>query len=452
MTGLQSIPRAPGWLPILGHTRLLWSEPFDFIKSLGATGDLVRVDVGTMPVYFVTSAELAYEVMVTRARSFHKGRFFDRLRELAGDGLATANGELHRRHRRLMQPMFHKQRIAGYGELMSRRAVELADSWQHGDTVQVDTAMAEFVVNTLAAAMFSTDIGAPAAEVVRRNVPIIIQNLLLRTVSPKILDRVPIPPNRRFDRATRELLQVIDDVVADARRNGDPDADDLLSTLLAARDADTNEALTDAEVRDELGTILFAGTETTATILAWAFYEIACDPQVEARLLAEVSSVMGGRTTVTFEDVGRLVYLRRIVDEVTRLHSVTLLMRRAIEPVELAGATLPTGTEIAFSLYALHRDPRVFSDPDTFDPDRWLPERTRDLPREAYLPFGAGNRKCIGDAFAWTEIIITLATVLPRWRLQPLPGHTPREATAAVPHPDSLPMTVVRRQQAVTAA
>jgi cytochrome P450 len=447
VTGLRSIPRAAGWLPVLGHTLALSRKPFAFFESLRTKGDLVRVDIGTMPVYFVNSGKLAYEVMVTKGRSFHKGRFFDRLRQLVGDGLATANGDLHRRHRRLMQPMFHKQRIAGYADLMSNRARELADSWQSGALLNVDLEMAEFVVNTLATAMFSTDIGAPAAEAVRRNVPIIIQNLLLRTVSPKWLDRLPIPPNRRFDRATKELLRVIDDVVAVARKSedGEQTADDLLSTLMAARDADTNEALTDTEVRDELGTILFAGTETTAAILAWTLYHVSVNPHVEERLLAEIDEVVG-TGSIGFEEVAKLEYLRRVVDEVARLYGVTLLMRRAIEPVEIGGVMLPVGTEVAFSLYALNRDPRVFPEPDRFDPDRWLPERTQDMAREAFLPFGAGARKCIGDAFAWTEIIITAATILARWKLEPIPDHTPREAVAAMPHPDHLPMTVARRK------
>ena len=445
MTGSHSIPRAPGWLPLVGHTRPMARSPYDFIKSLYQTGDLVRVDLGVMPVYFVTNARLAHEVMVTKARSFHKGRIFERLRQLVGDGLATSDGEIHRTHRRLMQPMFHKQRIAGYAETMSSRAIELADSWQDGETIRADLAMGEYVVNTLAACMFSSDIGAPAAEVVRAKVPVIIQNLLLRTVSPRILDVLPIQPNRQFDRAAKELLGVIDEVIAVARQEGAAhDGPDLLSTLLAAHDADTGEALSDAEVRDELGTILIGGTETTSSTLAWALYEIATHPEVEERLLEEVQRVVGTRS-VTFEDVPQLTYMRRVVDETVRLHSVTLLMRRTIEPVELAGFTLPADTEIAFSLYALNRDPRVFPASEDFNPDR-------ELPREMYLPFGAGARKCIGDAFSWTEMIILLATLVVRWQLRPVPGHTTKEAISAMPHPDNLPMTVTRRKPAAPAS
>lgn len=422
--------------------------PLAFLRTLKDTGDLTRVHIGTMPVVFVNSLELAYEVMVTQAGRFHKGRFFDRLRSLVGDGLATSDGATHRQHRRLMQPMFHQRRIAGYAELMSARARELADSWVPGQTLDVGKVMAEWVVTTLAATMFSTDIGKPAAEVVQRNVPIIIENLLTRTVSPKILDGMPIPANRRFDAASRELHQVIDEVVAAVRQVGSDDQPDLLSTLIAARDADSGERLSDVEVREELGTILFAGTETTATTLAWAFHEIARHPDVESQLLAEIDAVVGTRP-VTFADMARLPYLRRVIDEVARLHSVTLLMRRAIEPVEIGGVLLPVGTEVAFSLYALHQDARVYPEPQRFDPDRWLPGRGPEV-RQAFLPFGAGNRKCIGDAFSWTEITIALATVLSRWQLRPATETAPREVAAAVPRANRLAMTVVPRRPSNT--
>ncbi|MEY9962532.1 cytochrome P450 [Streptacidiphilus sp. MAP12-16] len=440
----QSIPRALGGLPFLGHVWPLWRDPLGFVKSLRDTGDLVRVDLGTLPVVFVNSAELAHAVMVTHGPSFEKGRLFDRMRPLVGDGLATAGGKVHRRHRRLMQPAFHQARIAGYCDIMSDRARDLVDSWEPGQLIAVEQVMGEFAVGTLAATMFSAEIGRPAVEAVRRDVPIILKNMLLRAVSPQILDRLPIPPNRRFDAAAARLRQVIDDVIAATRHAGDTDQPDLLSTLLAARDADTGEALSDTEVRDELVTILFAGTETTASTLSWAFHEIGRHPEVEARLLAEVDAVVGDEP-VRFEHVAQLAYLRRVLDEVIRLHGVTLLMRRATEPVELGGVTLPAGTEVAFSLYALHQDPRLYTEPERFDPDRWLPERRDGLPREAFVPFGSGARKCIGDAFSWAEITITLATVLARWRLRPVPGHTTREATAAMPHPDHLPMTVVPR-------
>ncbi|MFI2367077.1 cytochrome P450 [Streptomyces sp. NPDC018833] len=160
--------------------------------------------------------------------------------------------------------------------------------------------------------------------------------------------------------------------------------------------------------------------------------------------MAEIKDVVGDRP-VAVEDVPRLEAVRRVLDEVIRLHGVTMLMRRATAPVELGGYTLPEGTEVGFSLYAMHRDPDLYEDPDGFDPDRWLPERRAAVSRQSYIPFGAGNRKCIGDAFVWMEATIALATILARWQLRPAGGHVPKEVASAVAHPDRMPMTVTPR-------
>ncbi|MFE3326514.1 cytochrome P450 [Streptomyces sp. NPDC059176] len=443
---VRTVPRAPGAVPLLGHALKLWRDPYGFLVSLRQHGELVRTDLGTMPLYVATSPELVQEILVDQARSFEKGRFFDRLRPLAGNGLANSDGEIHRAHRRLMQPMFSKERIAHYSEAMSRTAHALAESWKPGQEIDVEQEVASLSVETLTATMFSTDIGLPAVEAVRKHLPVLLENLLIRAASPKFLDRIPIRANRDFDAATAALRRVIDEVVATARRTGRTDRGDLLSLLLTAQDEESGRGLTDTEVRDELSTILFAGVETTTATLAWAFHELANHPEVEEQIVAEIREVVGDRP-VTVADVPRLEGIRRALDEVMRLHSVTLLMRRTTRPVELGGTLLPTGTEVAFSLYAIHRDPNLYANADRFDPDRWLPERQKaaGVTRKTYMPFGAGNRKCIGDTFAWTEATIAIATVLAKWRMVPVPGHTPKASVSAVAHADRIPMTVLPR-------
>ncbi|MEV6397987.1 cytochrome P450 [Streptomyces sp. NPDC051907] len=443
---VTSVPRVPGAVPLLGHALALWRDPLGFLSSLRQHGDLVRVHLGTMPMVVVTTPDLVHEVTVRQAHSFEKGRFFDRLRPLAGNGLANADGELHKKHRRMIQPMFSRERIAGYSDVMSANAQALADSWAPGDVIDLEPAMAGYAVETLASTLFSTDIGLPAVDAVRRNLPVLLANLLIRAASPKALDRLPIPANRRFDQAAASLRAVIDEVVATSRAAGPTDHDDLLALLLAAQDAESGTRLSDVQVRDELATILFAGAETTAATLAWTFHELVSRPDVEDALVAEIREVVGDGP-VTAQHVPALQGIRRVIDEVIRLHGVTLLMRRTTEPVTLGGVELPTGTEVAFSLYALHRDPGLYDRAHLFDPDRWLPERQAQGPgRRAYIPFGAGNRKCIGDLFVWTEATIAIATILRQWRLVPVPGHSPREIASAVAHADRIPMTVVARQ------
>jgi cytochrome P450 len=441
---LRSVPRAPGRLPLIGHVLSLWRRPLPFLKELRETGELVRVDLGTMPVYFVTTPELTHELLVDKARSFVKGRFFDRARILLGDGLANVNGTVHRRHRRLMQPAFHHARIVGYTEIMGKRARAMVDSWKPGGTIEVDKELIDFSVSTLAEALFSSDITPSALESVKRNVPILLKTAMIRTASPSSLDRLPLPVNRQFDGAAAGLRKVINDAIAE--RSGLPESEqkDLMSMLLAARDADTGETLTHKEVQDEAVTILFAGTETTASTIAWAIHEVARHPEVEKRLMEEVDSVVGDRP-VGFEDVAKLEYTRRVFDEAARLHALPLLMRRTTEPVELAGFRIPADTEIGFSLYAMHQSPQVYSQPHRFDPDRWLPGHGSERSRKDFIPFGSGNRQCIGNAFAQTEAVVTLATVASRWKLRPVPGQTIKEVASAVAHPDQLPMTVVAR-------
>ena len=436
---VKSAPRAPSRLPGLGHLLPLFCDPLRFFKNLRTTGDLVRIDLGTLPVYVPTSADLIHEVMVAQARHFEKGRLFDRVRDIFGDGLATAAGDIHRKHRRLIQPMFHRNNIAAYGEIMSDQTRALVASWKPGDTIAADHEMSELAIAILTHTLFaSSAIGQPAMEEIRRNMPIILSGLLKRAVAPKILDHLPIPANRKFDASSQRLRRLFDDLITQGRQAGPSDQIDLLSLLLAARYED-GQALSNAEIRDELFTINFAGTETVAGTLAWCLHEIATHPDVEQALLDEINAVVGDRA-VTVTDVPQLTYTGRVIDEAIRLHSTTLLMRRTTEPIELGGYAIPAGTEVAFSLYALHQDPRYYPNPQRFDPDRWLPYNK--IPREAYAPFGGGNRKCIGDTFAITEITIALATIYSHCRLRPAPNHTVREIPAGTPLPNRLPLII----------
>ncbi|MFI7099670.1 cytochrome P450 [Streptomyces sp. NPDC050161] len=439
--GSPPIPQAPGAMPLLGHALALYRDPFAFLLSLRDHADdrgLVRIRLGWMPVYVVTTHERLHEVLVREGRKFEKGRFFQRLKGLAGEGLSTADGELHRRNRRLIQPMFSKERIAGYSEIMSRNARALSDSWQPGQQVDIYEAAASYAIDSIAMSLFGSEIGRPAVETIRTELPVLLDMLLKRAASPKMLDRLPVRYNRIFDRASQHLSGVIDEVITTARATGHmDDHDDLLAQLLREEDLD------DVQVRDEVATLLFAGAETTASTLAWAWHYLAQHPVFGEQVVAQVREVVGDDRPVTIADVPRLTVLRRVLDEVIRLHGVTLLMRRNTDPVALGDTTLPPGTEVAFSLYAIHRDPSLFGpDAHRFNPDRWLdPE----VDARKFTPFGGGNRKCIGDQFALAEATIAAAEILRVWQLTPAEGHTPQQVISAVARPDRIPMTVHRR-------
>ncbi|MGK5632403.1 cytochrome P450 [Streptomyces sp. URMC 123] len=437
-------PLAPGRLPLLGHTLALWRRPLRFLESLHTRGDIVRVDLGTRPVYFVTSPEQVREVMVVRARSFDRGRHADRVRQLFGNGLATSDGAFHQRQRRLVQPAFHRARVADWTGVMERRAREMVDSWRPGQVVPVHRAVGDLVLATFAEAMFASELGRPAVEEMRRSVPVIMRDAVTRAVMPQALDSLPIPVNRRFDAAAARLRHEFDQVIARYRASG-ADHGDLLSLLLAARDADTGEAMSPEQVRDELVTITVAATETTSAALAWVLHELGRHPEVDRRLHTEISAAVGDGP-VRHAAVAGLEYAPRVLNEALRLHAIPLSMRRAREPVELAGLRVPGGSEVAFSIYALHRHPRLYPEPHRFDPDRWLPERAGRLPRGSFIPFGEGGRKCLGDAFAWAELTVALATVVARWRLVPVGGRAVREIrSVSIPRPSALPMIATPR-------
>jgi cytochrome P450 len=442
---LRAVPVAPGRLPLVGHALALWRSPLRFVEALRTAGGIVRVDLGSWPVYVLTTPALVREALTTRAASLARGRIYDRARALFGDGLATSEGALHRRQRRLMQPAFQHRRIVGYADIMSRHACELAETWRPGQRVAVDHAMHELTLRIVVSALFAAELGRAAAAEVQRLMPVIMKGIAVRMVTPRRLDGWPIPVNRRFDAAGRRLRQVVEDVVAAYDADGRA-GDDLLSLLRSARDAESGATMTDAQVCDEVISLLMAGTETPGNTLAWTFYELAGHPEVERRLHAEIDAVVGDGP-VDFDAVAKLSYTARVLNEVLRLHPVLLFTRRVTAETELAGVRFPPGTEIAYSPYALHRDPTLYPAPARFDPDRWLPERAAHLPPRTFAPFGSGHHKCLGDAFAWTEMNIVVATIASRWRLRLADGHVVREVVAEVPRPDALPMVVEPRRR-----
>ncbi|GGN25066.1 cytochrome P450 [Lentzea pudingi] len=394
-----------------------------------------------MRAYFVASPALTHQVLVTDAPKFHKGRMYDKFRPFVGNGLAVSSGAFHLRQRRMVQPAFHRDRIAGYANTMLRATLDLLDGWRPGDIRQLEADMQGLAVTIVGEALFSAEIGRKAIDESRRSVFVIIRNGILRALSPGFVEKLPIPANREFDEAIARMRAIVTEVI-ESRRDDDTDHGDLLSTLLRAKDSDTGEPMTGEQVFDEVITLLTAGIETTALALAWIFHEIAANPEVERRVVAEVDEVLAGRA-VTIDDVPRLTYLGQVAQEVLRKYPLWLVMRRTAEEVVLGGAVLPAGTEVILSPHTMHHDPENFPDPERFDPDRWTPERAKRLPKGAFVPFGGGIHQCIGNHFALTEIAVVVATVCARYRL--VPDRPVRTKFTNAAYPNDLMMKVVPR-------
>ncbi|MDQ2883154.1 MAG: cytochrome P450 [Actinomycetota bacterium] len=438
-------PVAPGRLPLLGHTMSLLASPFRFLSSLRSHGEVVRIYLGALPVYLVTSPELAWQVFATDADRFDKGMIFDKIRPLSGNGLLNSDGDFNRRQRRLIQPAFHRKRIAGYVGIMARETSDLVESWRPGEVVAVDQRMENLALSIVGQTLFATELGRDAIAEAQRSMPILSKYLAVRVFMPKLMERLPIPANRRYDEAAARFRRVVAEVVVAARAEG-KDHGDLLSTLLLARDEDTGEGMSDQQVHDEVVTILTAGAETTAVALAWLFHELGQHPEVERRFHAEIDHVLAGRIA-TLDDIPRLQYTQQIIREVLRKYPLLILMRRARTDIDLGGVHIAPGTEVALSQYALHHDPRLYPDPARFDPDRWLPDRAAMLPKGAFVPFGAGPHHCPGHSYAETEIAIVAATVAARWRLVPVAGKPVRPRLTATMRPSRISMITVSRHQ-----
>nr|WP_042185737.1 cytochrome P450 [Kibdelosporangium sp. MJ126-NF4]CEL16852.1 cytochrome P450 [Kibdelosporangium sp. MJ126-NF4]CTQ91920.1 cytochrome P450 [Kibdelosporangium sp. MJ126-NF4] len=435
---MTAVPVAEGRVPVLGHALAIARDPMGFIQRLRACGDVVAFYLGPVRVYQINSPELIRRVLVTDAHRFGRGRIFAKARQLLGDGLATSDEPVHMRQRRIMQPAFHRDRIAEYVDIMRSETDHFAESWRDGQVVMLDRQIAGLTLAVTARTLFRADMGTAAVAEIGRSLAPVLNGVTRRAMVPSAYERIPTPGNRRFAAALRRLTANVDGVVRAYRESG-TDHGDLLSTLVAG-------TMTDAEVRTQVMHILMAGTDTTAITLSWAFHELATHPGVRQRVLDEVDSVLGG-SPVTAADLPRLAYVDRVLAETVRRHTpVWLLMRKALEQVRLGDVTVEPGAQVLVSMPALHRDPALFDDPLRFDPDRWLDPRAGDWPRlGVLLPFGAGRHRCIGESFANVELATALVTVSQNWLLSSAPGHRVREVARAFLRPDALPMTVYRR-------
>lgn len=434
----------PGAWPLLGHIVPMVRRPLEFLPGIAKHGEVVRLRFGTIPVYVVTHPGAVREMLVPGDRAYKRGRIFEKLEPALGRGIATVSGAEHQRQRKMLQPIFTRERIAGYARIMRTATEETVASWRDSDQLAVDAVMNDLALTALTRSLFRFTASSETADAIKEGMHELTRGLLLRTVLPTVWERVPTPGNIRFRRAMARMHRAIDDVIADYRGAGE-DRGDVLSALLAVRD-DDGKALSDAEVHAQVMTLALTGIEAPGAALGWMMHEIGRNPEVADQVHAELDAVLGGRTP-EYEDLERLAYLGRVIDEVLRLHTPLVFMRRTLTDVRIGGTTIPADSEVIYSPYMLHHDPRWFRDPYRFDPDRWLPENSRNIPKGAFIPFAAGAYQCIGKLFATVELTMVTAVVCANWRLTPRPGTEVREMATALVRPNHLPMIAHRRER-----
>ncbi len=412
-------PRGPRNLPILGNLAAFRARPIQFLcETAKEYGDLPYFRLGPYHAYLVNHPDFVQDILVSNQANFTKSRALQRAKILLGEGLLTSEGKFHLRQRRLVQPAFYRDRLAGYAAVMSDYAVRLRDRWSAGSTLDISHEMMRLTLAVVGKTLFSADVESEAPEIGQALTTVLKMFRMLMLPFSEYLEKLPLPSIRRFEKARDRLDQTIYGLIRERRKSGE-DAGDLLSMLLLAQDEEADGAgMTDTQVRDEALTLFLAGHETTANALTWTWYLLSQNPDCEARLHQELDSVLAGRLP-QMPDLPQLRYTEMVFAEAMRLYPPAWAIGRMSKaPFDLGGVHIGAKSICILSPYVMQRDPRWFPEPERFDPERWTPEARDSRPKFSYFPFGGGARVCIGERFAWMEGVLILATLAQKWKLR----------------------------------
>lgn len=373
--------------------------------------------------YAMNSPEVIVDVFIGHGRETMKGRGLQGTKAVLGNGLLTSEGEVHLRNRRLVQPAFHRERIAGYATDMVDLTLAHEMTWQDGQGLDMQSDMSSLTLEIVGRTLFGADLSGDAHEIGDALAGLLLGMGRYLVLGPNAL-RVPLPARQRALESFARIDRIVDRVIEQHRARGD--TGDMLSMLIAAEE--DGAGFDDAQVRDEAMTLILAGHETTAMTMTWTWMLLAQNPSAAEWLHEEVDTVLGGRAP-SIEDLASLPRTRATIAEAIRLYPPAWIQgRRLLADVEVEGWTLPSGSITLISQFALHRSPRWWESSLTFLPQRWIDasgafsEEAPGQPRGAWFPFGWGNRRCIGEQFAWTEATMILATLSQRWRPELVPG------------------------------
>lgn len=418
-------PAGPKGAPLIGSLIPARKDLLAFFGEMKKYGDITSFKVLNFDCALLSHPDPIEEVLVKKQDSFVKPYDLRQLMFLLGEGLLTNEGKPWLRRRKLIQPAFHMARIQKYTEVMKEETLRAVSSWKSGETRDVHRDMMKLTLRIVAKCLFSTDVG---------NLEKLIEDVLeqtthqfnqfLTTLFPVTMG-TPTPGNVRLWMKVRELNRELLALIARRRHEmNESNEGDLLSVLISAREEGTGESLTDAEIRDEVMTLLMAGHETTAIALSWVFYMVAQHPQVDALLQQEWLEKLGSKAAPDFDDLKNLPYTKAVIQETMRLYPPAWAMGREVaKDVTVGGYPFKKGSQIYIAQWFMHRDERFFEEPLLFKPERFLGESEKKIPKFAYFPFGGGPRVCIGNAFAMAEAAVILAGVLKGHRMKLDPAH-----------------------------
>ena len=405
-----------------GHFLQFRRDPTGFLQELAELGDVTSFKMGGQLAFFLNHPDFTRDLLITSNAKFVKGRALQRAKRLLGEGLLTSEGEAHLRQRRMIQPAFHREKIKSYAEAMTGYAAEMANEWQDDEVRDIDKEMMRLTLQIVGKTLFSANVEDDADEIGAALTTMIgMFNYLLLPFS-ELLEKLPIPQVKRFNHAKETLDSIIYGIIDERRKSGE-DKSDLLSMLLEAQDEESGGKMSDEQARDECLTIFLAGHETTANALTWTFYLLSQNPEKEAKLHEELRRVFQNERLPTIEDLPKLKYTESVLAESMRLFPPAwALGRLAIEQHEFGGYEIPKGALVLTSQFVMHRDARFWENAATFLPERWEKQSIKEAGKKyIYFPFSSGTRGCIGEAFAWTEGILLIATLAGKWKLKLLP-------------------------------
>ena len=415
----------PRGRPLIGVMPEMVSDMLGlFMNTAKEYGGIAQFKLLNKSYLLVTNPDYVKYILQDNYKNYVRGRSVETGRVLLGNGLPLIDGDFWLRERRMLQPAFHRERLGRLADNVTNVIHTFLEDWagkaKQNQILDLDDEMMRLTLTIIIKSMFNSPIDdkipalSHAFNVASKFMLWRSQQMLQLPLS------VPLPRHMAYDRALKVLNDTIYPLVAAGRAHP---KDDLLGMMLEMRDADTGEGMSDQQARDEVVTIFFAGHETTAATLAWAFYRLSGHPEVEDRMRAEIETVLSDRLP-TFTDLPRLVYTQQVINEVLRLYPAAYLFaREAIVDDVLDGYPIPPSTLIFISPFVTHRDPKYWPDPERFDPDRFSPERVSARPRHVYFPFGEGPHVCIGNNFALMEMQLILTMALQRFRLRLVPDH-----------------------------
>lgn len=428
MTGPLKTPPGPRAYPLVGTLPDLGRRSLHvaLLDNWRRHGDVIRFVFGRHEIVMLVHPEHARHVLVKHRANYIKGAGVDQLRHFTGDGLFTADGELWQTQRRMMQPHFTVAAVRAYGQAMEASIAEALGRLAEraaGGAIDLSFELMRFTMDVICRTMFSVGAGGEAAGLSEAITEAMHWTGSRGTKMVQVPPRVPTPANLRFSRAVVEIDRFLLGMIERRRKAGEVGArGDLLDVLLQASDEETGRGMSVQQLRDEMVTVFVAGHETTAISLGWALYLLTQHREAQEMLHAEATAALGGRAP-TAQDLPALPATRRVIEEALRMFPpVWVNPRQAVAEDEVDGYRIPAGATVLMFAYATHRHPEFWSDPERFDPDRFLPEQVQARHPIAYMPFGGGNRVCIGMNFALQEMIMALAAFVQRFAVELAPG------------------------------